>query len=261
MSENTELVFINKIQILKNQILEKGNIPKHIAISMDGNGRWAKKRGLIRTEGHKKGAERVMEIIDACDEIGIKFLTLYAFSFENLQREPKEVSFFMEELLPYGIKKNTKRIEETSMKVNVMGELDYIPPQTLRVIKDLMVRTKNNKGMVVNFAVSYSGRMEILNAIQNIFRDIRESAILLEDLNEQMFSNYLYTAGYPDPDFYIRCGGVNRISNLMLWQMAYTELLAPGILWPDFDTEELYKAIIYFQKQPRKFGLVPGSDQ
>jgi len=246
---------------LKRLILENGHLPRHIAITMDGNGRWARRQGKPRNYGHKRGAEVAQDIVKACHELGIEVLTLYAFSFENWQRSRREVSFLMEELLPKGLRKGLQELDETTIRVRVMGELDYLPEKTLRTIEEVVRKTEKNTGMVLNLAISYSGRLEILSAVRRLIDAIERGEIRKVGLDESLFSRYLYTAGLPDPDIHIRAGGVNRISNLMLWQMAYTELLAPGMLWPDFTRTDLYKAILHYQHQPRKFGRVPKADR
>ena len=228
----------------------------HVAITMDGNGRWARKRNRPRTFGHRKGAQVAFDIVKYAESLGVKVMTLYAFSYENWQRSADEVGFLMEILLPETIRKASKYAEESNIRIHVMGELDPLPGGVRAQVEDAVRRTADNTGMVLNFAISYSGRREIMAAVEKIVQQRLDGSLTAAITDEDVFARYLQTADLPDPDLHIRCGGVNRLSNFMLWQMAYTELYAPDILWPDFTEEDFADAIRHFIKQPRKYGRV-----
>jgi len=228
----------------------------HVAITMDGNGRWARKRNRPRTFGHRKGAQVAFDIVKYAESLGVKVVTLYAFSYENWQRSAEEVGFLMEILLPETLRKASDYAEDSNIRIRVMGELDPLPKGVRAQVEESVRRTEANTGMILNFAISYSGRREILAAVEKIVQQRLDGRLTGPVCDEETFSHFLQTADLPDPDLHIRCGGVNRLSNFMLWQMAYTELYAPDILWPDFTEEDFADAVRHFIKQPRKYGKV-----
>ncbi|MBP6914607.1 MAG: isoprenyl transferase [Smithellaceae bacterium] len=234
--------------------MDFNKLPRHIAIIMDGNGRWAKKHTIGRIRGHEKGVQAVKTTVRACLEIGIKYLTLFAFSMENWNRPDEEVQALMSLLEKY-LDKETKQLNKQGIRLEIIGDLDLLNPSLKAKVLQAREETKNNERMILNMALSYGGRDEIVNAVKKIIREIRENKINIENINKGFFSNYLYTAGMPDPDLLIRTSGEYRISNFLLWQMAYTELYFTNILWPDFTKEHLLKAIATYQKRERRFGL------
>ena len=234
--------------------MDFNKLPRHIAIVMDGNGRWAKKHTIGRIRGHEKGVQAVKTTVRACLEIGIKYLTLFAFSMENWNRPDEEVQALMSLLEKY-LDKETKQLNKQGIRLEIIGDLDLLNPSLKAKVLQAREETKNNERMILNMALSYGGRDEIVNAVKKIIREIRENKINIENINKGFFSNYLYTAGMPDPDLLIRTSGEYRISNFLLWQMAYTELYFTNILWPDFTKEHLLKAIATYQKRERRFGL------
>jgi len=240
---------------LKQQILLKGNIPKHIAIIMDGNGRWAKKRGLPRIAGHKKGIDSVKEIVRLCPELGIEILTLYTFSMENWNRPKTEISALMG-LLLNTIRKEIGELVKNNVKVNTIGILSDLPAEARKAMEEAMERTKNNTGLILNLALSYSSRVEIIEMIKRIAKKVKNSEVGINDINESFVSENLYTAGLKDPDLMIRTSGVFRVSNFLLWQLAYTEIYITDVLWPDFRANEFYKAVLDYQNRERRFGMV-----
>jgi undecaprenyl diphosphate synthase len=221
---------------------------------MDGNGRWAKKKNLSRISGHMKGVDAVKEVVTACRELGIKVLTLYAFSIENWKRPAEEVMALMKLLREYLIKESEEMIQN-NIRLNAIGRLEDLPPDVQDVLKETMKKTEKNDGMILNLALSYGGRSEILHAIQGILSDFQKGRIQSEEMNIQRFSQYLWTRGLPDPDLLIRTSGELRVSNFLLWQIAYTELYVTETLWPDFDRRELLKAIADYQSRERRFGM------
>lgn len=235
--------------------LNKENIPKHIAIIMDGNGRWAKKRFLPRTFGHEKGMERVKEILKAAREIGVEYLTVYAFSSENWNRPEKEVGFLMKLLSKY-IEKELEEIQKNNVRLNVLGELDRIPSFVKDKIYDALEKTKKNTGIVFNIALNYGSRQEIIRGIKNIVQEVNDGRLNIDNLDENAFKSYLYTVGQPDPDLIIRTSGEQRISNFLLYQMAYSEFVFTDTLWPDFEKENFFECIYEYQKRDRRFGKV-----
>lgn len=229
------------------------NLPKHIAIIMDGNGRWARKRGLPRIAGHKEGMNAVKNIVDIATEYKIETLTLFAFSTENWKRPKKEVDYlmrlpkeFLHKFLPDLIKNN--------VRVNIIGEFDELPQHTKEAIEQGEKDTAHNDGLMLNFALNYGSRSEILKAVKQIATDVKNDTMNLEDLDEEMFQNYLYTCNIADPDLVIRTSGEKRLSNFLLWQTAYTELWFTDVLWPDFTEEVFAEAIIEYQKRKRRYG-------
>ena len=236
---------------LKNIDLE--NIPKHIAIIMDGNGRWAKERGLPRIAGHKEGINSVREITRICDDIGVKYLTLYTFSTENWNRPKSEVSGLMN-LLLRTIKKEIKELHGNNVKFSTIGNIGSLPKGVEKGLQEGMGLTINNTGLNLVLALNYGSRQEIIEAVKNIVEEVKKGEIDSALINEEFFSSYLYTNTYPDPDLLIRTSGELRISNFLLWQCAYTEMYLTDTYWPAFRKKDLFKAIIDFQNRERRFG-------
>jgi undecaprenyl diphosphate synthase len=234
--------------------LIREKLPKHIAIIMDGNGRWAKKRVLPRIMGHRKGMESVREAVTACRELGVQVLTLYAFSAENWKRPRREIKALMTLLKQY-IRSEIEALHRNSIRVNFIGEVQRLPEDVLPFIEEATGTTARNTGMVLNLALSYSGRNEILRAVTRIAQAVGQRQLQVADITEERFADFLYTAGLPDPDLLIRTSGEQRISNFLLWQIAYTELYVTDVLWPDFKREHLYQALLDYQKRKRRFGL------
>ena len=229
------------------------NVPKHIAIIMDGNGRWAKDRKLPRFAGHNEGINSVREIVRICGEIGVKYLTLYTFSNENWSRPNKEVSAIMN-LLMKTISKEISNLHKNNVRFNAIGNLNSLPKNSLQGIKSGIEKTKENTGLNLTLALSYGGRQELLSALKSIIQKVTSELIKLDDINEDEIMNELYTKNMPDPDLLIRTGGEKRISNFLLWQIAYTELYMTDTFWPDFREDSLLKSILDFQHRQRRFG-------
>ena len=228
-------------------------LPKHIAIIMDGNGRWAKQQGQHRVFGHVNGVTSVRETTEAAAELGVNYLTLYAFSTENWNRPKNEVDALME-LLVSTINKETKTLNDNDIRLLAIGNLESLPEKCYDELKQAMSKTAKNKRMTLVLALSYSSKWEILNAVKKIAQDVEAKKMNPDDINENFFDSYLCTAGFPDPELMIRTSGEHRISNFLLWQMAYAELYFTDKLWPDFRKEDLYEAIIDYQKRERRFG-------
>ena len=229
------------------------NVPKHIAIIMDGNGRWAKERGLPRIAGHREGINSVREITRICGEIGVKYLTLFTFSTENWNRPKREVKALMMLLLST-IKKEIKELHKNNVKFSTIGDISILPKSTEKGIKEGMELTFNNSGLNLILALNYGSRQEILSAVNNIISDINKKDIEIDSIDENIFSSYLYTNNCPDPDLLIRTSGELRISNFLLWQSAYTEMYLTDTYWPSFRENELFQAILDFQNRERRFG-------
>lgn len=237
----------------KEQI-QPDRIPRHIAIIMDGNGRWAKRQGLSRMFGHRQGVETVHEITEAAAELGIGYLTVYAFSTENWNRPKDEVDALMS-LLVDTVVKETPTLMKNNVQLLTIGDLDRLPAEARKKFRDCMQQTAANTGLKLVVALSYSSRWEIVNAIRHIASDVCSGAMRLEDISEQTVSVHLTTADMPDPDLLIRTSGELRISNFLLWQLAYSELYFTSCLWPEFTVEEFYKAIVDYQHRERRFGM------
>lgn len=231
----------------------KNQVPEHIAIIMDGNGRWAKKRRLPRIAGHSRGAEVIKSIVQCCDKLGVKYLTFYTFSTENWKRPEQEVNFLMQ-LLSGFLSKEIQHLVNQNIQFSTIGMTEQLPKKAQEVIAQAKAKTKDNTGITLILALNYGGRAEILNAALKLYADIDNGKVLLEKVNEKVFSNYLYTAGIPDPDLLIRTSGEMRISNFLLWQLSYSEFYITEKFWPDFDETELKLAINSFQKRKRRFG-------
>lgn len=229
------------------------NIPRHIGIIMDGNGRWAKNRFLPRIAGHKEGMNRVVDIVEECCKIGIKTLTLYAFSTENWKRPEEEVKGLMNILVIY-INSQLKRILENNIIFRVVGDYSKLPSSIVKLLDDSIEKSKDNTGMVLNIALNYGGRAEIISSIKKLYEDISDGKFSVDDLNEETFKNYLYTKENSDVDLIIRTGNEKRISNFLIYQLAYSEFYFTDVLWPEFYAEDLYDAIYDFQNRNRRFG-------
>jgi undecaprenyl diphosphate synthase len=234
--------------------IDREKLPRHIAIIMDGNGRWAKKKLLNRISGHIKGIDAVREAVRTCREMGIKILTLYAFSVENWKRPKDEVTALMGLLKEY-LLKETEEMLKNNIRLSSLGRTEDLPPDVQETLRETIKKTERCDGMVLNLALSYGGRSEILHAVQGILADIQKGKIKPEEITFHRFSQYLWTRGMPDPDLLIRTSGEFRISNFLLWQIAYTELYVTETLWPDFDRGELLKAIADYQSRERRFGM------
>jgi len=229
------------------------NIPKHIAIIMDGNRRWAKEKGLKASEGHKEGAKTLEKIAKYCSDVGIKYLTVYAFSTENWKRTEEEVGALMILLKNY-LTKFSKDANKENIKINVFGDISSLEKSLQVSINDAIERTKNNTGMIVNVALNYGGRAEMTNAVKLITQKVESGELSSKDINDSIIEKYLYTSGQPDPDLLIRPGGELRISNFLPWQLVYSEFWFPEIYWPDFKESDIDEAIKIFQSRNRKFG-------
>lgn len=236
------------------QQIQPDRIPRHIAIIMDGNGRWAKRQGLARMFGHRKGVETVHEITEAAAELGIEYLTVYAFSTENWNRPKEEVDALMS-LLVDTIAKETPTLMKNNVQLLTIGDLNRLPDEAHRKFDECMRQTSVNTGLKLVVALSYSSRWEIIRAVQDIAAEVKNGTMRLEDINEQTVSAHLTTADMPDPDFLIRTSGELRISNFLLWQLAYSELYFTSCLWPEFTAEEFYHAIVDYQHRERRFGM------
>ena len=241
-------------QSLRDNVLS-GHIPDHIAIIMDGNGRWARERSLPRIAGHREGINSVREITQLCGEIGVKHLTLYTFSTENWQRPKAEVSALMTLLLKT-INKEVKELHKNNVKFTVIGDLEILPGSTRKGLQDGIDLTQDNEGLNLCLALNYGSRQEMIDAIQSLASKVQSGEMEPEEINEAIFSNALYTKGIPDPDLLIRTSGECRLSNFLLWQSAYTEIFITDTYWPEFREEQLMDAITVYQLRERRFGKV-----
>ena len=241
------------LQPASSQTIASENVPKHIAIIMDGNGRWAKKRNKMRVFGHRAGVEAVRNVVEACGESGVKALTLFAFSSENWRRPEKEVGLLMD-LFMTVLKSEAKKLKKNNVQLRVIGDISAFSEKLQRRISEAEELTKDNDGLLLNIAANYGGRWDIVNALKKVATDVKQGDIAIDDISEESLDGYLSFAGIPEPDLFIRTGGEERISNFLLWHLAYTELYFTDVLWPDFDKEELQKAIVSFSKRQRRFG-------
>ncbi|MFC2124955.1 isoprenyl transferase [Bacteroidota bacterium] len=230
-------------------------LPNHIAVIMDGNGRWAKKQGAKRIFGHQNAIKAVREVTEGCAELGIKYLTLYAFSTENWGRPEREVQNLME-LLVTTIRKETSTLIKNNVSLTAIGNLDSLPTACQKELQEAIDITSKNNGLKLVLALSYSGRWEIVEAIKRMLKDVKNNDLSEQEINNELFSSYLSTAGIPDPELLIRTSGEMRISNFLLWQIAYTELYITDVLWPDVRKEDLHKALISYQNRERRFGKI-----
>ncbi len=232
-----------------------GEIPRHIAIIMDGNGRWAKKRGMPRIAGHSEGVESVRDTVEVCGQLGVQYLTLYAFSTENWKRPAEEVSLLMRLLLK-ALKDQTDRLHQNNVRLQAIGDITALPKEVQDELCEDIQKTKDNTGLTLILALSYSGRWDITEAVKRIIADAKVGKIAAPDITDQSIANYLSTAGVPDPDLLVRTSGEFRISNFLLWQLAYTEIFITEKHWPGFRRNELYVAIKDYQQRERRFGMV-----
>ena len=237
------------------QKIKKDNIPQHVAVIMDGNGRWAQQKGAMRIYGHKNAIKAVREVTEGCAEIGVQYLTLYAFSTENWSRPRAEVEALME-LLVNTIKGEMPTLLKNNVRLNTIGETDSLPAKCKENLWKAIDETSDNKGMVLTLALSYSGRWEIVEAVKKIASEVKSGKVDLDAIDSELFGHYLNTDDIPDPELMIRTSGEMRISNFLLWQLAYTELFITETLWPDFRRKHLYEAIISYQNRERRFGKV-----
>lgn len=257
--------FANKEQVSESEVnilldgLDRKNLPLHVAIIMDGNGRWAAQRHLPRIAGHRKGIQSVREIITFAREIGIKALTLYAFSNENWNRPAKEITQLMILLEQY-LNKELETMMKNGIRFRAVGQIDRLQDSVSQLIHAVEEKTKDNSDMVLVLALSYGGRTEIVDAIKKVYQDLKAENLSLKDLDENRFSNYLYTKDIPDPDLMIRTSGEIRVSNFLLWQVAYTELYFTKTLWPDFRKKDFLMALHDYQGRERRFGGVSGEE-
>lgn len=233
--------------------LDMDNIPQHVAIIMDGNGRWAKARGKIRTQGHKVGAETLKTIVRAADTLGIKAITAYAFSTENWKRPVTEVHFIMELLSRY-LSSEIEEFKENNVQVRFMGSRQGLPEVVNNKMDHAIEETKNDTGIILNLAINYGGQAEILHAVRSIAQQVADGSLKIEDIDASVFENNLYSQGLPSPDLLIRTGGDLRVSNFLLWQIAYSEIWTTQVFWPDFTPDMLVEAIKVYQKRERRFG-------
>lgn len=235
--------------------IDLSKLPRHIAVIMDGNGRWAKNKGAARLFGHKNAIKAVREATEGCAELGVNYLTLYAFSTENWSR-PKDEVRGLWDLLVFTIKNEIKTLMDNNVRLLSIGDIENLPRKCLTNLKEAMEITKDNSGLKLVLALNYSGRWELLEAVKDLAVDVKNDKINVDNIDQHLFANYLNTNTIPDPELLIRTSGEMRISNFLLWQIAYTELYMTDLLWPDFRKEHLYKAILSFQKRERRFGKI-----
>jgi len=233
--------------------IDREKLPQHIAIIMDGNGRWAERRSLKRVDGHRAGIKAVREVVEAAAKLGIKILTLYAFSVDNWKRPLEEINTLMRLLREY-IKNETPALVDNNIKLSVLGRMEGLPRRVQRDLRRALEATRHCTGLLLNIALNYGGRTELVDAFRKIWQQMEKDSGTSPPINEEMISNNLYTAGQPDPDLLIRTSGEMRLSNFLLWQIAYSELWITETLWPDFSRKVLYEAIISYQKRQRRFG-------
>jgi undecaprenyl diphosphate synthase len=242
-------------RILQDQLVKSGDIPSHIAIIMDGNGRWAQKRGLPRFAGHREGVNSVRDIVEACGQLGVRYLTLYAFSKENWKRPQEEVSMLMRLLLK-ALRDEKDRLHQNEVQLKAVGDISTLPQDVQDELLDGIEKMKNNKGLTLILALSYSGRWDITNAIGRMYDDIRSGTLKKDQITQDLITSYLSTRDFPDPDLLVRTSGELRISNFLIWQIAYSELFISQEFWPSFRRGQLYESIADFQRRERRFGMV-----
>lgn len=233
--------------------INKENLPHHLAIIMDGNGRWAKQKGFLRAIGHENGTKSVRTTVESCAKLGIENLTLYAFSTENWNRPKLEVDTLMK-LLISSLKNELKTLQQNNIRFNSIGNLDMMPKTAQKELLEVISKTKDNTGMVLTLALSYGSREELVAVVKEISEKVKNNIISIDAIDESIINQHLYTQNLPDVDLLIRTSGEHRISNFLLWQIAYAELYFTDVLWPDFKEEDLYEAIISYQKRERRFG-------
>jgi len=241
----------NNMDLLKE--IDTNNLPKHLSIIMDGNGRWAKQKGLMRAMGHENGTKSVKTTIETCAKLGVEFLTLYAFSTENWNRPKLEVETLMK-LLVNSLKKELQTLKDNNIKLHAIGNLEKLPKSAYTELLDVIEATKQNTRMTLTLALSYGSREEIVMAVKNISDKVKNNIISIDTIDDSIINEHLYTQNLPEVDLLIRTSGEHRISNFLLWQIAYAELYFTNVLWPDFKEQHLYEAIISYQKRERRFG-------
>ena len=234
-------------------------LPRHIAIIMDGNGRWAQKRSLPRTYGHRRGAEALKRVVEFCGQLQIEAVTVYAFSTENWKRPQTEVSLLMELLVEY-LEKEIDTINQNNVKIRISGDTRKLPVSAARAVERALDLTEKNDGLTLNIALNYGGRQEIIMAVKEIMSLVNDGEITIENIDTSLFEEYLFTRGLPDPDLLIRTSGEKRLSNFLLWQLAYSELVFLDVLWPDFNRVHLLKALLEFQHRKRRYGSIQEKD-
>jgi undecaprenyl diphosphate synthase len=235
------------------ETINKNNLPKHLAIIMDGNGRWAKQKGLLRAFGHENGTKSVRVTVECCAKLGIENLTMYAFSTENWNRPKLEVDTLMK-LLVNSLKNELATLEKNNIRLNCIGNIDLLPEKAKKELLSVIEKTKNNSRMTLTLALSYGSREELLNAVKIISEKVKNNIISIDTIDESIINEHLYTRNLPDVDLVIRTSGEHRISNFLLWQIAYAEFYFTDVLWPDFKEDDLYEAIVSYQKRERRFG-------
>lgn len=245
-----------ELAAIERKIIKKGNLPRHVAIIMDGNGRWARKRGLPRVAGHRAGIKAVREVVKGCGNLGIEFLTLYTFSVENWNRPVREVNALMR-FLRETLRNEVDDLDRNNVRLMTIGRIEDLPPSVRREIERAQRILDDNTGLTLVLALSYGGRVEIVEAMRKIARMVKQGKLSPEEIDLDTVSQNLYTDGMPDPDLLIRTSGEMRISNFLLWQIAYSELWITDVLWPDFRRKHLYEAIMAYQGRERRFGRVP----
>jgi undecaprenyl diphosphate synthase len=246
-------LFLPRLKMNFKENINKENLPQHLAIIMDGNGRWAKKQGFLRAYGHENGTKSVKKIVETSAEIGIKNLTLYAFSTENWNRPKLEINTLMNILIKY-LKDELSTLTKNNIKLNTIGNIEKLPVSAQKELLEVIEKTKNNTRMTLTLALSYGSREELISAIKTISFKVKNNIISTDDIDELIINEHLYTQNLPDVDLLIRTSGEHRISNFLLWQIAYAELYFTNVLWPDFTEEHLYEAIHSYQKRERRFG-------
>ncbi len=247
------MIIISNCKNIKNELFDKKKLPQHLAIIMDGNGRWAKNRGLPRSAGHREGAKAVKRVISSCLDFNIPILTIFAFSTENWKRPKNEITYLLK-LFERVLSKEKANLIKNNIKINFIGRLNDLPNSLTEKMKELHESTKKNNKLILNIAINYGGRAEIIDALKSITLKIVEKKLNIEEINEDTIRDNLYTHNLPDPDLLIRTAGEMRISNFMIWQIAYSELWVTPVLWPDFDKTNFIEAIRSFQKRVRKYG-------
>jgi undecaprenyl diphosphate synthase len=251
LDKNLAIAQNNKMNLLDS--IDQTNLPKHLAIIMDGNGRWAKQQGFLRAFGHENGTKSVKKTITTCAKLGIEYLTLYAFSTENWNRPKLEVQALMK-ILINSLKKELVTLQENNIRLNAIGNLEKLPKSAQKELLDVIDKTKNNTRLTLTLALSYGSREELVNAVRIISDKVKNNIISLDTIDDSIINEHLYTQNLPDVDLLIRTSGEHRISNFLLWQIAYAELYFTNVLWPDFKDQDLYEAIISYQKRERRFG-------
>jgi undecaprenyl diphosphate synthase len=246
-------MIIRNFKINKKELFDKNKIPQHLAIIMDGNGRWAERRGLPRSAGHREGAKTVRKIITSCLDFNIPILTIFAFSTENWKRPKREINYLIK-LFTRVLGREKANLVKNNIQINFIGRLNNLPNSLTEKMKELHECTKSNDKLILNIAINYSGRTEIVDALKSILLKIDKKTLSIEEINENTIKDNLYTYNLPDPDLLIRTAGEMRVSNFMLWQIAYTELWVTPVFWPDFDENNLVEAIRNYQRRVRKYG-------